>query len=113
MLRIVESHHREKPTSITGLKAAKLGAKIGAISVVPASIAGTGVAIATTGTVTSIKMLAGGLVAGAATFVACTGAGVAIGAGVGVVAGALWTVYRKRNREREQTMLINKTDVDL
>ena len=91
--------------------AAKLGAKVGVFSVVPASLAGTGVAIVTTGTVTSVKALLGGLAAGAATFCLCTGAGVVIGTGVGVVIGTSLAVYRKRKRDIELTIIINRIDV--
>ena len=105
--------YREKsaPSLTTASDAAKLGAKVGVFSVVPASLAGTGVAIVTTGTVTSVKVLLGGLAAGAATFCLCTGAGVVIGAGVGVVIGTSLAVYRKRKRDKEVTMLLNRIDV--
>ena len=91
--------------------AASLGAKIGLLSVIPASLAGTSVAVVATGTVTSIHALAGGLVAGAATFCACTGVGVAIGAGVGVVVGTVRAARRRQERERELTMLISRIGV--
>ena len=105
--------YREKsaPPLTTASDAAKMGAKVGVFSVVRASLAGTGLAIVTTGTVTSVKALLGGLAAGAATFCLCTGAGVVIGAGVGVVIGMSLAVYRKRKRDIELTMLINRIDV--
>ena len=98
-------------SSITS--AAKLGAKVGLVGVIPASLAGTGVAIATTGTVTSAITLAGGLLAGAATFCACAGVGVALGAGVGVVVGAVVSCRKRQREVKELTMFVTRTDVDI
>ena len=91
----------------TATKFAKVGAKFGVLSVVPAAVAGTSVAIITTGTVTSTSTLVTGVFAGAATFGLCTGAGVVIGAGVGVAVGGLLRWHRKRKRDRELNLLIN------
>ena len=88
-------------------KFAKVGAKFGVLSVVPAAVAGTSVAIVTTGTVTSTNTMITGLFAGVATFGLCTGAGVAIGTGVGVAIGGLLSWHRRRKRDRELDLLIN------
>ena len=70
-------HGMSKSTQITDYSSAKLGAKFGSLSVIPACLAGTGVAIITTSTVTSTNVLASGLIAGAASFCLCTGVDVA------------------------------------
>ena len=59
-------------------KFAKIGAKVGLLSVVPAAVCGTSVNLVTTGT-----------------------AGVAVGAGVGVIIGGLLSWHRRRKRDRE------------
>ena len=92
---------KRRPTS-----AAKLGAKFGLLSVIPAAVAGTSVAIVTTGTVTSTNTLVSGLLAGAATFGVCTGAGVVVGAGVGVAVGGLLAWHKRRKRGKELDLLI-------
>ena len=102
-----------KSTPITGYSSAKLGAKFGSLSVIPASLAGAGVAIITTGTVTSTNALASGLIAGAATFCLCAGVGVVIGAGVGVVVGALVTMYHKKKKDRKLVMWVTRTDEEV
>ena len=88
-------------------KFAKIGAKVGLLSVVPAAVCGTSVTLVTTGTVTSTNAIITGILAGAATFGLCAGAGVAVGAGVGVVVGGLLSWHRRRKRDRELDLLIN------
>ena len=106
-----EYHGTSKSTPITEYSSAKLGAKFGLLSVIPACLAGVGVVIITTSTVTSTNILASGLIAGAATFCLCTGVGVAVGAGVGVVVGALVAMYHKKKEDRELIMWATRTDI--
>ena len=82
-------------------KFAKFGAKFVVLSVVPAAVCGTSVAIVTTGTITNTNTILSDLFAGVATFGLCTRAGVAIGAGVGVAIGKLLIWHRRRKRDRE------------
>ena len=91
----------------TATKFAKIGVKFGLLSVVPAAVCGTSVAIITTGTVTSTSTIVSGLFAGVATFGLCTGAGVVMGAGVGVAIGGLLSWHRRRRRDRELDLLIS------
>ena len=87
-------------------RAARLGAKFGVLSVVPAAVVGTSVAIVTTSTVTSTNTIVTGLLAGVATFAVCTSAGVAVGAVVGVAVSGLVAWRRRRRRDKELNLLI-------
>ena len=91
-------------------KFAKVGAKFGLLSIVPAAVCGTSVTLVTTGTVTSTNTIVTGLLAGVATFGLCSGAGVALGAGVGVAIEGLLQWRRRRKRDRELDLLINGPD---
>jgi hypothetical protein len=89
-------------------KFAKVGATtLGMLSVVPAAVCGTSVTLVTTGTVTSTNTIVTGILAGVATFGMLTGAGVVVGAGVGVAIGGLLSWNRRRKRDRELDLLIN------